>query len=199
MSNTYSPYQQGPQQGGSHYPPQGQQGQRFPNYQPPARGPSPPQQMARPPTPHHYMQHPGMIGMQGNQQVFTYQVPSGSMGGPVPNIQYHLLPPQQQPQPYPNSGQRGPAPTGAQVMTPGAPPFNPGGPYGGSGMPVQYPPHSHQGQMGSAGQPTPPASIIYSGGPPSLNMNMQPGHPGMMYPGPRYALPPQHMMSQHSI
>jgi len=81
-------------------------------------------------------------------------------------------------------------------MTPGAPSFNPGGPYAGSGMPVQYPPHSHQGQMGSAGQPTPPASIIYSGGPPSLNMSMQPGHPGMMYPGPRYAMPPQHMMSQ---
>jgi len=81
-------------------------------------------------------------------------------------------------------------------MTPGAPSFNPGGPYGGSGMPVQYPPHSHQGQMGSAGQPTPPASIIYSGGPPSLNMNMQPGHPGMRYPGPMYAMPPQHMMNQ---
>merc|ERR1711892_273191 len=121
------------------------------------------------------------------------------MGGPVPNIsmQYHLPPqqPQQQPQPY--SGQRGPAPSGGQVMTPGAPSFNPGGPYGGSGMPVQCPPHSHPGQMGSAGQPNQPANIIYSGGPPSLNMNMQ-QHPGMvgLYGGHRFQIPP-HMMNQH--
>jgi len=82
-------------------------------------------------------------------------------------------------------------------MTPGAPSFNPGGPYGGSGMPVQYPPHSHPGQMGSAGQPNQPANIIYSGGPPSLNMNMQ-QHPGMvgLYGGHRFQIPP-HMMNQH--
>jgi len=81
-------------------------------------------------------------------------------------------------------------------MTPGAPPFNPGGQYGGPGVPVQYPPHSHPGQMGS-GQPSQP-NIIYSGGPPSLNMNMQQGHPGMpnMYSGPRFQIP-QHLMNQH--
>merc|ERR1719470_353066 len=164
-----------------------------------ARPPTPPQHMARPPTPQQYQlhQHPGMVGMQGNQTVYTYQLPPGSMGGPVPiSMQYHLIQQQpQQPQPYPSSGQRGPAPGGGQVMTPGAPSFNPGGPYGGSAMPVQYPPHSHPGQMGSAGQPS-QTNIIYSGGPPSLNMNMQQGHPGMagLY-GPRFQIP-QHMMSQ---
>jgi len=187
MSNTYPQYQPGPQQGMTSYPGQSQQGQRFPNYQPPTRGPSPPQpHMAnRNPTPQPYMPQPGM--MPG--QTFTYHIPPGPMGQ-VPILQYHsAVPFQPQPQ-YPNNGQRSITPAGGQVMTPGAQSFNPGGQYGGPGVPVPYQHHGHHGQMAS-GQPN---QTIYSAGHPPTSIYQ--GHPSMGMYGPRFASIPQNMMNQ---
>lgn len=197
MSNAYSPYGQVPPQGGPHYPGQGQPGQRFPNYQPPARGPSPPHQQmaARPPTPQGYQQQIPQMLPAANQTVYTYNM--GNMGMPI-SMQYHVM--NQQAQSYPNNGQRGPTPGGAQVMgAPGPQSFNSvSGQYGGpGGMQVQYPPQSHPGQMGTSGQPN---QAIYSGGPPPYNMNSMPQHPAAMPMfGQRFPIPHQmtHQMPQH--
>jgi len=95
MSQSYTPYQQGPPQGPGGYPAPPNAGPRFPTYTPAQqRGPSPPQNLGqRPPNaggPQQYQQmHPGM---HQQQTVYTYHVPQGGNMSPPNTMQYHLLP-----------------------------------------------------------------------------------------------------------
>ena len=176
MSNTY----QYPSGGPGGYPNQ-QPGQQ-PRFQHPyqQRGPSPPQNMSRPPAQGAFhMNSPyGVMSQHPQQAIYTipYQHGSGQVG-----VQYHVLSQTaQQYQQQRMAGGGAPGGGSGQVMSQAAPPFTPGAQYGGG--------HHMYGQHHGA-----PQNIIYSGGGPggphSLSMGMTPqgAHLGM-YQGHRYPM-----------
>ena len=170
MSNTYTPYPSG---GPGGYPSQ-QPGQQ-PRFQHPyqQRGPSPPQNMSRPPTQGAFHMNSPYGVMSGHPQQAIYTIPYQQQVG----VQYHVLSQTAQYQ-QPRMPGGTPGGGGSQVMSQAAPPFTPGAQYGG-GHPMYS---QHHGA---------PQSIIYSGGggPHSLGMGMTPQGPHLgMYQGHRYPM-----------